>query len=193
MKQFLFLYPLQDIMDFEVKNNSSQEKECPKVFREKYKKALNKCIDLRYRRNGFGINYAIFDDCVVSDLIEMQKDDRVIHVGMNLKVHRTIQSNGEYPYPNPDYILNQLQNPESLRVTDFHLWDCVQRVAKRGYERGLNVLVDEDLTELFSKIFMKPEFRIKKFPGYYPKNLPKRLLPMLMESRRDKPWMLQEY
>jgi len=49
---------------------------------------------------------------------------------MNYGYHRTKNADGTYPYPDQGYILNQFMPVESLRVAGFHLWDCVQRLAK---------------------------------------------------------------
>ncbi len=38
-------------------------------FREKYKALLNSCIDLRYRKNGFNIVYALFTRHMISNVI----------------------------------------------------------------------------------------------------------------------------
>ena len=105
------------------------------AFRQKYKTTLNRCIDVRYGQKGFKINYVVFDGSSVSDIIELQKSDKVIEVGLDFKTHTTKRVNGEYPYPDQDYILNQLGKTNVIRIAGFHMWDCVEKLAKRAYER----------------------------------------------------------
>jgi len=143
MKQFIFLYPIPEIINAEL-----QYKE---KIKESYQIALNKCIDLRYRKQGFIINYAIFDDTSISSVIKLQKSDKIIKVGLDFKTHITKQPNGKYPSPNQNYILNQLGEIKIIRIGGFHKQDCVEKLAKRAYEKGIDTLVDEDLTEFLSE------------------------------------------
>lgn len=219
-KQFVFLYPIPEIIDCETKQSAQRfrdrtEKEQKEFmlrlesakseteretiiqkalqttvsrFREIYKVRLNACIDTRYRRNGFAINYAIFDGSSVSDLIELQKSDRVIEVGLDFKTHTTKMPDGECPYPDQDDILNLLDGVRILRIGGFHMWDCVERLARRAYERGVDVMVDEDLTEFLGIRLSDPDFRIDRYPTYKPRGDP-----YFMEARRGKPWLWQNY
>ncbi len=193
MKQFIFLYPIPPIINFEIENHWHSKKSV-EAFREKYKSVLNACIDVRYRQKGFGINYAIFNDTSVSDVIQFQPNDKIIKVGLDYKVHTTKQSDGEYLYPNQDYILNQLGDMKILRVAGFHMWDCVERLAKRAYERGIDTLVDEDLTEFFTGCLRSPDFRIDKFPTYNPRKDDDGIgLKFFMKARAERPWLWQKY
>ncbi len=187
MKSFLFLYPIPEYINFEIENKGFFEDK--KEFRRRYKEILNKCIDLRYRQKGFKINYVIFNGHEISDIIKLRPDDNIIEIELSFKEHTTKKS-GSYPYPSPDFILDKLKRVQVLRIGGFHLWDCVEKVAKRAYERGLDVLVDEDLTELLSyRILIKDNnFKLDSFPTFYPKY---RDLEMLRECRKDKPWMWQ--
>lgn len=223
MKQFVFLYPIPEIIDFEIERGaygfiddktgsklleklkeakSEQEKEMigreilqlsKRVFRKLYRKQLNVCINERYRKNGFGINYAVFDGSPVSDVIDFQESDRIIEVGLDLATHRTKQSNGKYPYPDPDYILNRLGDFQILRIAGFHMWDCVERLAKRAYERGFDTLVDEDLTEFFGRRFRDPDFKTDQYPTYNPRKSPQSIFEMFMKARKEKHWLWQNY
>jgi len=193
MKQFVFLYPIPEIIDFEIKNHGWSENGGVDSFRQKYSKLLNASIDTRYRQKGFGINYAVFEGSPVSDVIELQDSDRVIGVGLDFKTHTTKQSNGEYPYPDQDYILNQFNGVQVLRVAGFHMWDCVERLAKRAYELGLDTLVDEDLTEFFSGRLNDPDFKIDEYPTYNPRKKQGSMFDMFMEARKERPWLWQTY
>ena len=223
MKSFVFLYPIPEIIDSEIKHGSygflernryedfsrriekagSWEekekikhkflKECELSFRKTYKEKINVCIDLRYRKKGFEINYAIFDGHEISNVINLQTSDRIIEVGMDFKTHTTKQPDGTYPYPDNDFILNQLGNIQTLRVAGFHMWDCVGKLAGRAYERGLETLVDEDLTEFFTFLIKDGNLQIDKFPSYNPIKHGKSMFNDFMEARKGKPWLWQEY
>jgi len=163
-------------------------------FRETYSKKLNACIDWRYRKKGFSINYAIFDDCSVSDIIKLREGDNIIRVGMDATTHRTKGEDGEYHnYPDNDYILDQMLPLDKLVVSGFHMWDCVEKLARRAYERGLDVLVDEDMTEFFGIKIFKPSFRVKTYPTENPRERGERWFSMFMKPRATRPWLWQDY
>lgn len=188
-KEFIFLYPIPQIINFEVKNHGWSEKEGIDGFRKKYRDALNECIDKRYRQKGFGINYAIFDDCIVSDIINPLPEDKIIKVGIDFKTHTA-----EKVYPSQEYILRQLGEVSVIRIAGFHMWDCVEKLAKCAYEneKGLDVLVDEDLTEFFSRRLSDKNFRIDKYPTYQPNKLGS-MFQAFMEARKQRPWLWQNY
>ncbi|MBN1644636.1 hypothetical protein JW851_01170 [Candidatus Woesearchaeota archaeon] len=194
MKSFVFLYPIPEYIDFEIENNAwKYEKKGKDYFKNRYGALLNKCIDVRYRQKGFNINYAIFNGHKISDIIILKEHDKIFEVGMDFKTHTT-ESNGKNPYPDNDLILDQLGNIKALRVAGFHIWDCVNKLARRAYERGLDTLVDEDLTELFSLIIEYPGFRVEKYPSYNPrKSGDNTLFEEFMQERKDRPWLWQKY
>lgn len=181
MKLFLFLYPIPEYINFEIDEKSCFEDK--KEFRRRYKEALNKCIDLRYKQKGFRINWVNFRGSEISDVVELRRDDKVIEVELSFKEHTAGN------YPNPHFILDKLNGVQVLRIGGFHLWDCVEKVAKRAYERGRDVLVDEDLTELLTYRVLKEGFEFDKFPTFYPED--RQELEILRETRKDKPWMWQ--
>ncbi|MFZ1971139.1 MAG: hypothetical protein WAU65_03105 [Candidatus Nanoarchaeia archaeon] len=221
MKQFLFLYPTPEYIDSEIskgtcgfhskkeakflsrlkKAKSEEEKKRIRLeaanvieseFETVYKRNLNDCIDARYRKNGFGINYLTFDNSPISDIIELQKSDKIIENGVDFKTFTKPKPDGSYPYPDSDYILDQLEKISELRVAGFHMWDCVERVAKRAYQRGLDTLVDEDLTEFFIGRLKDPKFDVKKYPTYDPKESPE-LFDLFIKARAGRPWLFQNY
>lgn len=185
MKSFIFLYPIPEIVGWEIENKF--------IKKGYYSERLAMCIDSRYRKKGFKINYAVFDGSPVSDVIKIQPSDRIIEVGLDFKTHTTKQQNGEYLYPDQDYILNQLNGTKVIRVAGFHMWDCVERLARRAYERGINTLVDEDLTEFFSMMLKDQDFRVDKYPTYNARKHQGRFFDIFMEARKDKPWLWQDY
>ncbi|MFH1503198.1 MAG: hypothetical protein ABIE36_00890 [Candidatus Diapherotrites archaeon] len=193
MKTFVFLYPIPEIINFEIQNHGWAEENGVDAFRQRYKSTLNKCIDFRYRQKGFDINYALFNGHEISDVIEIQQSDKIIEVGLDFETHIKKQPNGEYLYPNQDYILNQLNNGRIIRIAGFHMWDCVEKLAKKAYEIGLDTLVDEDLTEFFPGRLRDSNFRVDKYPTYNPRKYGDSGYEMFMGARKHRPWLWQEY
>lgn len=161
-------------------------------FKPLYASKLNSCINHRYRRNGFQIVYALLDNEPVSDIIMRKPEDRIIYVGMDAKTHRTERADGTHPYPNQDFIIDQLLPLDLLRIGGFHMRDCVEKLAKRAYERRIEVLVDEDLTEFFRGRLFDRDFRVKTYQSYI---LPvdKLSREMFLAARKNKPWLWQKY
>ncbi len=160
-KEFIFLYPISQIFDFEIKNHEWSNEEGADAFRKKYGDVLNRCIDKRYRQKNFQINFAVFNDCTVSGVIRLQSSDRIIKVGLDFKTHRA-----ERVYPNQEYILSQLEGVKIIRIAGFHRWDCVEKLAKCAHEKGLDVLIDEDLTETLPYRLEDKNFNEDKYPNY---------------------------
>ncbi|MDH3352964.1 MAG: hypothetical protein OEL87_00770 [Nanoarchaeota archaeon] len=220
MKQFAFMYPIKEIFDVEIRNgaytwqNPSQEKEWlhkianatskkergivqdlafqdkQKLFSRIYFDKLNQCIDERYRSNGFGITYITFNGSGIHNSVDMSPSDRILEVGIDYNTHRT-----EEKYPDPDYILSQIGETEHLRMAGFHCNDCVKRVAERAYLKGIDVLVDEDLTEFFVNMFNAPGFKIGEYPSVDPRRFDTpsndSISKEFFNSRKGRPWLWQ--
>ncbi|MFC1682515.1 hypothetical protein ACFL0X_02775, partial [Nanoarchaeota archaeon] len=165
-------------------------KEGISLLRAAYSKALNRCIDVRYRQRGFEILYALFNGHKVSSIVDLQKEDRVIDVGLDFQTHTT-EVYGKYPnYPDNGYILEQVGEFSRLVTAGFHMWNCVEELAKEAHGRGLDVLVDEDLTEFsVGRIWLK-EFDPIRYPTFDPYST--RIADMFFAAREDKPWLLQK-
>lgn len=187
-KEFIFLYPIPEIFDFEIRNWGQSAEGGEEAFREKYSKLLNRSIDERYRKKGFGITYAVFNDCAVSDVIDLRPADRIIRVGLDFKTHVT-----QKIYPDQDHILEQLDGTQTLRIAGFHLWSCVERLARRANEKKIDVLVDEDLTEYFVIRFDHREFRTDRYPTYNARRIQGRWFDDFMRPRKERPWLWQNY
>ncbi len=216
MKAFLFLYPIPPILDFEInlgvrfidlkkERQFQRDLNAAKTLREKtqimllareqvfrdykrfYGDSLNRCIDERYRRKGFRIFYAIFKNCQVSNLVHVLNGDSIILTDVDYSSPEEF-----FKYPRPRHLLNQLGDVSVLRIGGFHLWDCVQRVARSAYRRGIDTLVDEDLTELFTSTIRRPEFKFDTYPTYNPRSFGEDAYKIFFEVRRSKPWMRQK-
>lgn len=193
MKEFAFLYPIPEHINYEIENHGWHEGGNEK-FKKRYGDVLNKCIDLRYRQKDFGINFITFNHHPISDIINVQISDRIIEVDIEYKTHTTERPDGTFLYPNQDKILDQLPKTKTLTIAGFHLWDCVEKLAKRAWERNLDVLVDEDLTELLvGKMLFDSDFRIDKYPTFNPRQLGEFWFKNFMNLRKGKPWLWQKY
>ena len=195
---FVFLYPQQDILDFEIKRGWEEEQfrrsnqiSSYENYKREYANTLNECIDIRYRKQGFQVYFALLDNTKISDIVEVREKDKVIFVGIDENKHRTRREDGEFTYPDQENILKQLGDISSLRVAGFHMWDCVERLAMAAYQRLPDVLVDEDLTEFLADRMLERAFRKDRFPNYDPKKDESMNPELFFEARRDRPWLWQ--
>ncbi|MBS3078816.1 isochorismatase family protein [Candidatus Pacearchaeota archaeon] len=123
----------------------------------------------------------------------MQPTDQIIYVGIDAETHRTPNADEHYPYPKSDFIMNQLGNVGRLVVSGFHLHSCVKKVARRAFLRGINVLVDEELTELFPFNLKQASFRPDTYPSINPFDIIKypEMLEYFIRKRKRQPWLYQ--
>jgi hypothetical protein len=217
MKSFVFLYPIAEYIDHEIKNKSEfysdaflekltvfemrrakNRSERARIkrhlrdfhedrFRTYYKGMLDVCIDQRYRQNDYMINYALFNNHIISNVIDLRPSDKVITVGMTLDEHKIRR------YPSNDFILEQLGNPDTLRIGGFHMWDCVDKLARRAYKKGIDVLVDEDLTEFSFARFRDKEIKTDVYPSFRPDSIEGFVKDEFLRVRKARPWLWQEY
>ncbi len=146
MKSILILYPIQPYADALV-----DEEELPEV-KVRYAEIYQELIRKRYP--DFQMICVMFSapgDLVKPDISQLLKgfsvngNDIIGACGVTFEDHCKKRI-----YPKEEKILDLCPQPtKELIVTGFHLWDCVDKVAKYAYNQGINVLVDEDLTELF--------------------------------------------
>lgn len=190
MNQFIFLYPIPEYINHEIENHKHITFKNNIKYKDKYKTVLNQCIHERYRTKGYKINYAVFNNSPVSHIIMIYESDRIIEVGLDFKTHTTKQRDGNYPYPDNKYILGKLGKIDKLVVAGFHMWDCVDKFAESAYKLGIDVMVDEDLTEFFSFRIKDINFRIDKYVAYVP---PSHIMQDFINARLDKPWFFQNY
>ncbi len=145
--QYLFLFPIKEYIEacldacrtFELEGHHPGE--------------IVKIIDARYRNNNFKINWLLFcqennpsitDTSQVSPHIEIRENDGLLTAGVSFKRHTN-----EELYADADFVLNQLPKHQRLVLGGFHQWDCVDKIARRSYEGGIDTFVDEDTTDCF--------------------------------------------
>ncbi len=124
--------------------------------------------------------------------IKERPTDIVLSCGISFEDHcsRSI-------YPDPLEILVSLDDPESVVIGGFHMWDCVEKFAKTSYDLGISTIVEEDLTELFfNRSYQKGgipvelsnsnNYKKRRFNGMSPD-----LIRSVQEARSEKPWLSQ--
>ena len=221
-KAFLFIYPIPEYINKEIKSKAltfkkpfmdylslrheslardlkksfgeEYEKQCEEEFREFYKEKLNLCINLRYRQNDFSVFYALFDNHLISNVMETQPGDKILRVGKDFNSFN-VKTEDDSNYPNPDLLLDQLTEFQTLTLAGFHVIDCVDRFAKRACERKFNVLVDEDLTENFTSLILEEGFRLDVYPSIiYLENYFGSYFEIekYLNERIGKPWLWQD-
>ena len=150
MRAFIFLYPIKKYFDTCLVEHLGLSKDSNNNFRR-----INDIIDVRYRQKGYVIYWLMFgaaenpkkpDLSTVSNYVRILKEDTILAAGVSFKEHTAKEK-----YPDLEFILRQMPNLTELAVGGFHQWDCVNKLAKHAYQKGIPVFIDEDTTEEFFK------------------------------------------
>lgn len=146
MKYLLILYPIQSYADVLI-----GKAELPEI-KVRYAEIYQELIRKRY--HNFQMVCVMFsapEDPTKADVSQLWQgfsvngEDIIGACGVTFEDHCKKRI-----YPKEDKILKLCPEPvEKLVVGGFHLWDCVDKTARYAYNQGINVSVDEDLTELF--------------------------------------------
>ena len=183
----LFLYPVEEYF---VNQTGWRE---AFAFRRDYATALHETIEKRYRANGFCVSWVLFPDVRPSELAPIELRDQLITVDVPFN-----QSPSTYRYASQEIIFAALPAVSHVRVAGFHLWDCVQRTAREAHRRGIDTLVDEDLTELSAFRLVDRHRGIPESPRqavfdpavYQPPRIPPGFTgEHFLNVRSGKPWM----
>jgi len=150
-KEFLFCYPIEEYINVPI------DWWCKpwQLFRKKGGKIkqFDNLIDKRYRKNGWKINWLMFSDekdeskpdmSRTSKYFKTHKEDRILVAGMGFDKHIKTEK-----YPDENFILEQIPIPDKLIIGGFHATSCINKLAAAAYKKGIDVWVDEDVTELF--------------------------------------------
>lgn len=157
---FLYLYPLKEYIDMFLYDDDSlyDAWDVPRPL-----PIINETIKKRYRDNGFRIIIAIYPDKDIFG-IDVYDSDEIIFTDIPFTTATgyypdgTVKPNEEIVYPSEEYLLKQLGNVKSLVIGGFHFSDCVKRVAKKADEKGIDTLIDLDLTDLFFGLYRKKDY-----------------------------------
>jgi hypothetical protein len=192
MKQYLFLYPIEEYVDSCIVHRTAGFEKGAYGFRY-----INQLIKARYRDKKYDINWLLFsldtdnqkpDFGLISPYFEIKKQDRILNAGISFERHCK-----EKIYFDPSFVLDQLPPHERLVLGGFHQNDCVDRIAKTSYERGVSTFIDEDTTNHFfiatslgTKIpLAREKWSLKDL------DIPDSLIEAAKEIRKDKPWLTQ--
>jgi hypothetical protein len=143
MKRFLFLYPIREYMEREIRGVPGAVSALER---------LNAIIDRRYRRRGYQVHWLLFSQETKPDVpdlslldprIAIHETDKIISAGVSRAEHR------KFIYPSCKRILTKLGPVSELVLGGFHQTDCVDKVARAAHRGRVAVTVDEDTTNQF--------------------------------------------
>lgn len=193
MKEFIFLFPIQEYMD---NTHALKYFCCHTDSTNNTPERINEIIKTRYRDQGFCINWLMFkpkgrkktqghgyNPKSLSRYIHPTPQDRF------LVSNRTFSEMGVGKYTSPAHVLTQIPPPiEQLVIAGFHLNDCVNKFAKSAYEKGIPTYVDEDLTELFFLAIHHPIPLLRTHPQKEDINS-QTIRELITFRRRSQPWL----
>ena len=158
-KVFLYLYPIevyQRVLTFSDKYYIEHNLERPEIV-------LNECIKKRYIDNGYEVIIANYPDKEVFS-INLENINRIINTDVTFKEASGYREDGsekpieEVKYPSEEFLLEQVGNVDEIVVGGFHVYDCVKRVAEHFYEKGIDTMVDLELTDLLYTVYRQSYF-----------------------------------
>ena len=160
-KVFLYLYPIEEFLEWSILE----------VLQSTYDTILpiiNSLIDRRYRQKGYKIVYALYSDKELFGL-EEKDGDSIIYTDVTFSeaINVNMRIDFEAKYPDEDNLLNQLGNIDELVVAGYHGADCVRRVAEKAVQRGIDTIVDLDLTDVFFDLYAINPGYFKSVPDSY--------------------------
>ena len=124
---------------------------------------LNQSIQERYRAKGYQVVYVLYPNKNIYGIIPHQ-NDRVIYTDITFEQATNNSSknqkdiNNKPVYPSEKKLLSQVGNIDKLIVGGYHSQDCVKRVAEYAQSKGIDTLVDLDLTDLFFKLYQEVDY-----------------------------------
>lgn len=152
---FVYLYPIKDYTDIFL---SHEDKLYDEWNVDRPLPILNSAINKRYREKGYQVVFALYPDRELYG-IEKKENDKIVYTDITFGEASAYDENGKLKsdfvpkYPNEEYLLQQLGDVDELVVGGYHFKDCVRRVAEAAMQKGIDSLVDLDLTDLFFNVY----------------------------------------
>lgn len=146
---FLYLYPIKEYTEMFL---LPEDKLYDEWNIDRPLPILNSTINKRYREKGYQIIFALFPDRELYG-IEKKTNDKIIFTDITYDETSTYDR-----YPSEEYLLHQLGNVDELVIGGYHVLACCKRVAEVAMQKGISVLVDLDLTDLFFNVYRHKEF-----------------------------------
>ena len=158
-KVFLYLYPIEEYAKtFLYKNEYYDSKNVRRPF-----DVLNEVIQKRYRNNGYQVVYVLYRDKQMYGICP-KNGDKIIYTDTSFKEASGYNEDGsqksaeEIRYPNEELLVSQLRQVDILRIGGYHAQNCVKRVAEVAMSKGINTLVDLDMTDMFFSLYEQKEY-----------------------------------
>ncbi len=157
---FLYLYPIEEYTKTFLRNNDQLYEE---FGIQRPLPILNKCIQRRYRDNGYQVVFVLYPDKEIFG-ITPDKHDRILYTDILFSENSAVDENGEKrenftpKYPNEQLLINQLGEINQLVIGGYHFSDCVRRVGDQAINNGINTLIDLDMTDLFFYLYKQKDY-----------------------------------
>jgi len=189
MDHFVFLFP--DKRHVYADNALAHMDTCGIL---EYFQQFNECIQKRYSDKNFQINHVLMRGDRICDKIYRRKDDSILFADISYNDMLTFYKTNKNYHIDTKNILSQLSgNIDRLVVGGYLLSDCVEKFAEDSFDLGLDVLVDEDLTDLFSRFRKSRNFKTNDYPTFNLASLGYYAINDYLEYRKDKPWLWQTF
>ena len=169
-KVFLYMYPIEQF----ISQYKFREKMYDHIIKDpRPLPILNYMIDERYRKRDYIVMYVLFPDTKRYGLDRVNGDKRIYADIPFSKVDwddewRRKRKDFVPEIPDNEYILKQvekyvkLKNISELVVSGFFSRYYVKQMAKLASEKGVNTVIDLDLTEIFFLFYNKSGFLTKE-------------------------------
>ncbi|MFA6753162.1 MAG: hypothetical protein WCR93_02690 [Bacilli bacterium] len=162
-KVFLYLYPVKEYSDVIYKATNYADLGLPNPF-----KVLNDCIQIRYRQQGFEIIFVIYPDKEIYG-VNVKPNDKIINTDITFAEASGYDIKGnnkevaDIKYPSEEDIYNKVGKVDNIVIGGYHHADCVKKVGEYFNKKGINTLVDLDLTDLFFYRYYEDNFDIENY------------------------------